>query len=161
MHALYFIFSLNLVVYTHGCQALHGCCVGYAVDPIEWRCLACPASKYSAPWYYDSISEDEYWYHYYKPCDDCPIGSGHQLTGQGSIDSCICNQGYGKTEPGVPCTACSPGTYKATVESIGCTNCDVGKYYSTTGASACNTCSPVCKEFCAENKVDFGVGYTL
>jgi hypothetical protein len=51
-------------------------------------------------------------------CFDCPVNSGHTLTGQ-AITACLCNLGY--TGPdGRTCTACA-----------------AGKYNNATGASTC------------------------
>ena len=72
-------------------------------------------------------------------CTICPLYSGHSLSAQIDITSCVCNKGY--TGPaGMQCSGCTTGTYKNNIGSTACTPCIAGTYTNTLAAESCINC---------------------
>ena len=85
------------------------CAAGFEASSNEQTCVQCPAGKFK-----DSIGDGS--------CQLCPDFSVMTIDGATSVDDCLCQQGYVKTDGG-SCTACTPG-----------------KFTSQAGEPECHTC---------------------
>lgn len=107
-------------------------------------CLECEQGKYQ-----NYFSEIECW--------QCPEHSYHTLTGQASVDSCLCNAGYHLDAVSDVCVACEPGKFKASLaDETSCTFCTVHTFADTPASTACLSCVNHSTHTDADKTVDIG-----
>ena len=99
------------------------CDSGFYSSSAGTVCEACPTATYAS-------SQGS------TVCSDCPTHSSHDLTGQTSIASCDCSDGFSGSA-GV-CTACSPGSF--TSDTGTCALCPANTYSENFAASSCTPC---------------------
>lgn len=83
--------------------------------------------------YHDGIESDD------TKCDQCPVGSEHNLLQQTSIAACVCNKGYGRTDTAQACVECEAGKYKNLSGDGACVDCptDSTSHAIATALSQC------------------------
>ena len=99
------------------------CDSGFNSSGMGTLCEACPVSTYA------SVQGSTI-------CLDCPTHSSHELTGQTSLSSCNCLDGFSGSA-GV-CTACNPGSF--TSEAGTCTLCPSNTYSENYASFSCTSC---------------------
>ena len=86
------------------------CAPGFEAGPNELHCYGCQENHYK-----DTAGD--------HACTQCPPNSYHNLRNQTSIDSCICQWGYIKSEDGLTCNECPTGTFNNQNGESGCFDC--------------------------------------
>lgn len=86
------------------------CAPGFEAGPNELHCYGCQEN------YYKDTTGDH-------TCTQCPPNSYHNLRNQTSIDSCICQWGYIKSEDGLTCNECPAGTFNNQNGESECFDC--------------------------------------